>query len=1227
MRRYTLESYDFEFENGWDFESLELSSVLSVQSLSEVLTATQPGPLFADIDGTSGDDTLNGTAGDDVINGLAGNDTISGLAGNDTLNGGDSNDNLSGGDGNDILNGGNGIDTLIGGAGSDQIDGGLGNDNVNYQSSNSGVTVNFMTGVNSGGDAEGDLITNVTGVLGSNFDDVITGHDGYFFAYGYGGDDVITGGNGNDYYYPGWGSDTINGGDGIDTVSYAFGGTGGGVTVSLLTPTGSAGDAQGDVFINIENLTGTFSDDHLTGDNNANYISATSGNDYLSGLGGDDRLVGSLGDDILRGGEGADILEGNSGIDTVEYFDSNAAVTINLSTGMASGGHANGDTFVEVENILGSDSFGDDLTGDVNDNVLQGFGGNDNLDGGAGVDTAIFSGLLADYTVVDNMDSTYSITDNVGTDGSDTLTSIEFLTFADGTVDIATAASGNNIINGTSNDDNLLGTAGNDTINGLAGNDVIRGRAGDDELYGGDGDDFIKGEAGTDFIDGGAGFDRISFFDLNATQGVEADLRTGITTNDGYGNEETFVNIEGLGGGTIYVDTFHGDDNDNLIIPSGLGDLAYGYGGDDSFQVDAAGTFDGGDGVDTILITSGYWIADITGDNFPDFQEQSVGVNINLETGLIANDGHGNTGSILNFENLTVFSAFNDAITGNDLNNELSSGDGNDILNGLGGDDTIIGGAGADTLIGGAGADVLDGGDGFDSVDYRAATSRIVLDMTSGGTLGDAAGDSFVSIERLYATNFNDTITGTGANEFFFGEDGNDTINAGGGIDRVYGGDGDDIQRGQEGNDTLYGSAGADQLNGGTGFDIANYQGASSAITVNLATSGTGGDAAGDTYFGIEAVYGSDFNDSMVGSSGTNELRGFAGDDILDGAGGNDRLFGGEGADMLIGGIGVDIAMYTVATSGVTLDLTTTGLAGEATGDTFDSIEWVFGSNFDDDISGDEFNNRLEGRDGDDTLNGGDGNDRLLGGDGNDIINGGDGVDTIFGQDGDDVMTGGAGNDFFFGGAGADSHDGGDDIDTVSYLASTSGVTVNMQTGGTGGDAAGDTYTNIERIFGTSFDDSIRGSDSDDVLLGNGGADFLDGGLGDDTLIGGAGIDSFGYNMGEGGADVITGFFSSNEVIYLLGVVEDGEFGPFDFEDLIDNFATDVGANTVFDFFNGNTLTLVGLNIEDLSASNFDFSGIPPAQEMLDDLAFAGVPYEPFDADGLGQYEGIWDLA
>ena len=178
-----------------------------------------------------------------------------------------------------------------------------------------------------------------------------------------------------------------------------------------------------------------------------------------------------------------------------------------------------------------------------------------------------------------------------------------------------------------------------------------------------------------------------------------------------------------------------------------------------------------------------------------------------------------------------------------------------------------------------------------------------------------------------------------------------------------------------------------------------------------------------------------------------------------------------------------------------------------------------------------------------------------------------------------------------------------------------------MNGGTSTGDAAGDTYTNIERIFGTGHDDIILGGGDDDILLGNGGDDFLTGGLGDDTLIGGAGVDSFGYDEAVDGADVISGF-TLNETVFILGGL------VTDFASL-QALGTDAGANTIFDFGFGNTLTIVGHNLADLDADNFDFGGtssivvsessdaLSALESINDSFAFASEVEFLFDIDAL----------
>ncbi|MGE7966138.1 calcium-binding protein, partial [Pseudomonas sp. NPDC089918] len=110
------------------------------------------------------------------------------------------------------------------------------------------------------------------------------------------------------------------------------------------------------------------------------------------------------------------------------------------------------------------------------------------------------------------------------------------------------------------------------------------------------------------------------------------------------------------------------------------------------------------------------------------------------------------------------------------------------------------------------------------------------------------------------------------------------------------------------------------------------------------------------------------------------------------------------------------------------------------------------------------------------------------------VINGTNGVDTLAGTSGDDEINALGGNDVIKGSAGGDKLDGGAGTDTVDYSASAAGVNVEVRFGtgmaGTGGDAEGDTLTNIETVIGSAFNDNF-------TVVGLGGIAF-EGGAGDD---------------------------------------------------------------------------------------------------------------------------------
>lgn len=149
-------------------------------------------------------------------------------------------------------------------------------------------------------------------------------------------------------------------------------------------------------------------------------------------------------------------------------------------------------------------------------------------------------------------------------------------------------------------------------------------------------------------------------------------------------------------------------------------------------------------------------------------------------------------------------------------------------------------------------------------------------------------------------------LPGTAGNDLIQGSPLDDLIRGLGGNDRLYGEDGNDILDGGDGDDILIGGRGADTLIGGNGIDTASYVTAQSAVIADLRNDGWSGDAAGDTYFGVENLTGSNFNDILFGNVGANRLDGGRGSDLLDGGDGNDVLVGGFGADTLSGGFGAD---------------------------------------------------------------------------------------------------------------------------------------------------------------------------------------------------------------------------------------------------------------------------------------------------------------------------------
>nr|WP_246498791.1 calcium-binding protein [Microvirga soli] len=419
--------------------------------------------------------------------------------------------------------------------------------------------------------------------------------------------------------------------------------------------------------------------------------------------------------------------------------------------------------------------------------------------------------------------------------------------------------------NGGAGDDRIQGNSAHNNLTGNDGSDSLNGGTGSDTLDGGSGNDDLQGGAGGDHLSGGAGYDFASYY--HASGAVVANL-TNAGANTGEAAGDTYSGIEALGG-SRFNDTLTGDGDGNNLYGHDGNDRLVGLAGRD-YMVGGAGddVLEGG--------AEGDWL--IGGDGY-DAVAYTTAVTVNLS------DASQNTGEAAGdtYESIEGLygSNFADRLTGNAVDNTIYGGWGEDMLAGLAGNDRLYAGDSNDNLVGGAGADVLDGGNGFDYAEYHTATTGVVVDLLSAWrNTGDAAGDSYVSIEGIGGSAYNDELVGNHlGNELY----------------------------GHGGWDSLEGRGGADWMYGGAGYDFATYYAATAGVKANLSnSSGNTGDAAGDMYFDIEGLGGSSYNDVLTGNGGYNELFGHWGNDELFGLADGDYLSGGEGHDLLVGGAGSD---------------------------------------------------------------------------------------------------------------------------------------------------------------------------------------------------------------------------------------------------------------------------------------------------------------------------------
>lgn len=1153
------------YDGGSGSDTLDLRAALGAVAVN-----FSAGALSGAFNGTfvNIERVLGSNAGDSLI-GAAGSQTLSGRAGNDTLAGGAGNDTLwGGGDGNHF------VFRELGLANADRIsDFAFGSDKIVLDAAVMtalGASGNFASGdarfaANSSGtaqDASDRVIFNTTTQqlfydadgdgLGASAQLIATLQSGATFLdtnivvegsgtpalppkpiQGTSGDDSLVGGPSND---------TINGLDGNDILR------------------GDTGNDSLDGGLDNDFLAGDAGDDVLSGGEGVDTLLGGIGSDYLSGGAGDDVLGTTHGPsepsfplegdvDSLYGGFGNDTYVG-VGINTVLYDEGGTdTVRVTGSWTLGPGFENLSDVTVGIGNELDNVITG--ISSFRGSNTLDGADGNDTLIGGAGSSDTFRFAAGSGNIGHDHVDGGGPW---VYIDGSVEY-SVEWLDYSGArsgvTVDLSTGTGSGGGTSGSgaltfANIDNVIGSEFDDRLiahdgmfsgwgfpyegwdpqpdivgaamDGGGGNDTLIGGASIDDLSGDGGSDWLDAGAGQDWLHGGTGADSYAF-----------------TAPAGSADADSILDFES-GIDVVLLDT---SVFDNLGLPGRFTST------DPRFRATTGSTAHDED--DRIVYDTGsgalYYDSDGSGTGAPSLQFAIVPglASTDINVGLTVIDG-GPAGS----GQLVSGTSGDDNLLGSEGRDTVEGLAGNDTLAGSGEVDLLRGGDGKDELFGRGVADTLEGGAGDDTYYVIAPDPASSPEVLVESSVVESGVDTVwwrpedPGFDLFPAWDFGEFTLGPGFENLVLspqwdpmatglrgiGNSLDNVISGSGGFDRI---------SAMEGNDSVSGGWGGDTIDGGDGNDTLN-----------------GGEAA-------DSIYGGDGNDSLDGSLGTDSLSGGAGADSFifttppdapATAGNTDSISDfSSGVDKIV----LDGLVYTnVGASGAFTAsdprfFSTPDPGFAQAHDATDRVVYNTSSGYlyyDADGSVDGGLYRIAILQGAPALVATD--ISIINGstpppsppDEGEIINGTSAADTLAGTSGNDTLNGLGGNDLFLGGStvGADVIDGGAGHDSIEFkAAATSAMMVDFGAGTISGGSAGSlSFTNVERVVGGNFNDTLTGNGASQTLTGQAGSDTIMGAGGTDTLWGGSGADVFVFaEMGTAHADRISDFTTTSDKVHL----------------------------------------------------------------------------------------------